>query len=627
MKRSFRHFLVGCESLEGRRLLHVGHVGSDIEALNAPGSLYVDVGNTKSAYSDAASVTTWNVDSGFAGGRVVRGKFAVEGTEDDALFATRRQGNSVYSAAVADGAYTLSLLFVDTMKKAGRRVFNVDAEGSRIETNLDIAARVGRRTALILGHDISISGGTFELALTGVRGKPVLSAFSLVPIVIDAPAPQPPVPPVPEPIPPTPEPGPPVPEPPAPEPPSPDPEPPAPIAPGELSANVLSSNAVTLNWADESLNESAFGIERSTNNEGFKPLTELPADSVTYIDTTVSPGNTYAYRVRSIGAGGASAYSNTASASPAVVEANWTTGASAPVKLGEVAGGVIEGKLFLVGDGSSQTFAYDIATDRWTSSLATRPFVGDHHAAEVVDGKLYLIGGIGPAAGKLQVYDPATDAWSVRASLPFDGGSSATALIDGKIYVAGGVVGTSSSDYAGTGSTGETAVYDPVTDTWNNLPSMPRSLNHAASATDGQFLYVFGGRGGNNNTSNGFDSVQIFDPLTNTWRTSDTAGSGIAPLPQARGGMGKAVFANGEFYVMGGETKNGPGANEHHTYNRVDIYNPTTNTWRRGPDMITARHGIFPLLDGDRIYVAAGGPRSMQAGFNVSNVMEILQLV
>ena len=50
------------------------------------------------------------------------------------------------------------------------------------------------------------------------------------------------------------------------------------------------------------------------------------------------------------------------------------------------------------------------------------------------------------------------------------------------------------------------------------------------------------------------DAAQIYDPATNQWQSSLTAGNAIQPLPAARGGMGKAVYFNGEFYVMGGET-------------------------------------------------------------------------
>jgi N-acetylneuraminic acid mutarotase len=73
--------------------------------------------------------------------------------------------------------------------------------------------------------------------------------------------------------------------------------------------------------------------------------------------------------------------------------------------------------------------------------------------------------------------------------------------------------------------------------------------------------------------------------------------------------MGSAVYvaSSNEFYVIGGETDNGPGADSNGVYNRVDIYNPTTNKWRQGPNMPTARHGIYPVMYQSAIYVAGGG--------------------
>jgi N-acetylneuraminic acid mutarotase len=154
---------------------------------------------------------------------------------------------------------------------------------------------------------------------------------------------------------------------------------------------------------------------------------------------------------------------------------------------------------------------------------------------------------------------------------------------------------------------------------------MPRGRNHAASGTDGSRLYVFGGRGpgsgDGNEVANGFDDVQVYDPATDRWTVSGEAG-GPAPLPQARGGMGKAVFVGGEFWVMGGETLSGAGATRDGVYDRVDIYSPSRNTWRVGPPMPTARHGIFPVLTGDRIIVAGGGVR---AASSISDVVEVLE--
>jgi len=337
----------------------------------------------------------------------------------------------------------------------------------------------------------------------------------------------------------------------------------------------------------------------------------------------------YAYLGRLTGAGlvlvitvgAALAWGAARPRSAAAVEANgWSTGPDMPAAAGEVAAGIIGDTLYVVGESNSATFAFDLSAARWrsTSALARRPFAGNHHAAEVVRGKLYLFGGLGSGSGgKVQIYDPAADRWSLGADMPFAAGSSSSALINGKVYVAGGIVGASTTNRA--------AVYDPATDRWTEVARMRDGRNHAASATDGSRLYVFGGRGpgsGDNNTvANGFADVQIYDPATDRWVSSKEAD--IRPLPVGRGGMGKAVYAGGEFYVLGGETANDPRATALRVYDRVDIYNPRTNSWRTGASMLTPRHGIFPILDGDRIYVAAGGTR---AGFSSSGALEIYHL-
>lgn len=300
----------------------------------------------------------------------------------------------------------------------------------------------------------------------------------------------------------------------------------------------------------------------------------------------------------------------------------WDAAAAMPVALGETAGGVIGSKLYVVGEGSNATLAYDITQGTWSSAtaLARRPFPGSHHAAEVVNGKLYLFGGFGGSSeGRVQIYDPAANRWSVGASMPFMAGSASSATIGGKVYVAGGIVGGATTNRA--------ARYDPATNAWAELAPMPRGRNHAAASTDGKRLYVFGGRGAGsgdaNTVANGFDTVQVYNPATNKWWSSDIGGSTLRPLPQARGGMGRAVYVNGEFYILGGETLTGTGATPDGVYSRVDIYNPAKNTWRLGPPMPTARHGIYPVLFANRVYTAGGGVR---AGASRSAVFEILDL-
>jgi N-acetylneuraminic acid mutarotase len=302
----------------------------------------------------------------------------------------------------------------------------------------------------------------------------------------------------------------------------------------------------------------------------------------------------------------------------------WELAPSLPAAIGEVAGGIIDNRLYLVGEGSPGTLSYNLSSITTPATVqAQRPFKGNHHTAEVYNGKLYLFGGLGNDAdtnlstsGKVQIFDPVANSWTLGADMPFAAGSSSSALIGGQIYVAGGIVNFS--------TTSRLARYNPVTNSWTELAAMPQGRNHAAAATDGSQLYILGGRGlgsGDDNTvANGFDTVQIYNLATNTWRSSLDAGSTLAPLPQARGGMGRAVYYNGEFYVLGGETLNGLGATLKHVYQRVDIYNPVTNIWRFGAALPTARHGTFPLLVGKRIYVGGGGT---QAGYSSSALLEV----
>jgi N-acetylneuraminic acid mutarotase len=298
----------------------------------------------------------------------------------------------------------------------------------------------------------------------------------------------------------------------------------------------------------------------------------------------------------------------------------WQQGKQMPVALGEVAGGIVGNMLYIVGHSSTATLGYDLATKSWrnASDLAQRPHPGGHHCgAEVSGGKLYLLGCLGDGLGQVQIYDPQSNSWSIGTHMPFAVGSSASALINGEMYVAGGITESNTT-------TNAVAKYHPVSNSWTTLSPMPQGRNHAAAATDGSRLYVFGGRGpgsGDGNVvANGFNTVQIYDPSTDTWESSDSANSQLAPLPQARGGTGKAIYLGGEFYVMGGETATGAGATTVGVYNRVDIYNPTNNSWRLGAPMPTARHGIFPLSVGCTIYVAGGGIR---AGHSDSAALEI----
>jgi len=301
---------------------------------------------------------------------------------------------------------------------------------------------------------------------------------------------------------------------------------------------------------------------------------------------------------------------------------SWITGPPLPLSMTEMSCGWLGDNLYVTGMTnaynpaiSSPMFIFNIVSNTWSYMNPDRPYPGNHHAVEIYGGRMYLLGGFdGNSSGQVQIYDPATNGWSVGAPAPYAAGSCCSAVINGKIYIGGGIVGVISGTYNGY-PTNAAAVYDPASNVWTRLPPVPftaaNGINHAASATDGSKFYIFGGRDDDHEPAIGYNTVQIYDPASNTWVTSNDTGSTLAPLPQARGGMGKAVYYNGDFYVMGGETvSGGTGATANNVYNRVDIYNVASNTWRLGTPMPTARHGIFPALRGNRIYVVGGGAAS-----------------
>jgi len=105
-----------------------------------------------------------------------------------------------------------------------------------------------------------------------------------------------------------------------------------PANPSTLTATVLAGPQVRLNWVDNATNETGFSVERCTQSATVTCL--LAADyaqiaiappknntgATSYIDATVTPGNTYFYRVFAVNAIGPSAAptNQTSAAIPAI---------------------------------------------------------------------------------------------------------------------------------------------------------------------------------------------------------------------------------------------------------------------------------------------------------------------
>jgi trimeric autotransporter adhesin len=85
-----------------------------------------------------------------------------------------------------------------------------------------------------------------------------------------------------------------------------------PSAVASASFSVVTPPAqLTLTWQDNSTNESNFGVQRKTGTSGtYAQIALVAANTISYVDTSITHAVTYCYRVDAINSAGASAYSN-----------------------------------------------------------------------------------------------------------------------------------------------------------------------------------------------------------------------------------------------------------------------------------------------------------------------------
>ncbi len=136
----------------------------------------------------------------------------------------------------------------------------------------------------------------------------------------------------------------------------------------------------------------------------------------------------------------------------------------------------VNGKIFVgLGDNGQFNFddwwEYDIATDTWTRRTDF-PGVARHHPFYFAIGDYAYVGmGHGPSVyNDWYRYDPATDTWLQLNDLPDQGRVAGTHFAyDNKGYILAGEDETHSNDFF----EAEFWEYDPDTDSWVQLPSVP----------------------------------------------------------------------------------------------------------------------------------------------------------
>jgi hypothetical protein len=83
-----------------------------------------------------------------------------------------------------------------------------------------------------------------------------------------------------------------------------------PTAPSDLVCTSVYKHAITLNWKDNSFNETGTYVEKYVPSSGFVTIDTLPANALTYSDHGLKGGTKYFYRTRAFNYDGISNYSN-----------------------------------------------------------------------------------------------------------------------------------------------------------------------------------------------------------------------------------------------------------------------------------------------------------------------------
>jgi N-acetylneuraminic acid mutarotase len=304
---------------------------------------------------------------------------------------------------------------------------------------------------------------------------------------------------------------------------------------------------------------------------------------------------------------------------------SWTNGVSMPTPRSELAGAVLDGKIYIVGGLISESVptnvveVYDPKIEKWVT-VAPLPEPLDHTAASSYNGKLYVVGGYNEnelPSNKLFIFDPSANKWQEGKPMPTPRAALTANFIDGILYAVGGKNKQLMGYFNETLSTNE--AYNPQTNTWTHKTSMPTPRHHLTSAVVDGKLYVIGGRQTNQIPHVNVNANEMYNPKYDNW-------SILKPMPTKRSAMA-AVSVHNDIYVFGGSIEECPpskDAEPNRVFGNNEKYDTKYDIWTSQPPVPTARHGPTVAFVSDKIYVIGGGPKPC---FSKSNINEIFRPV
>ena len=214
----------------------------------------------------------------------------------------------------------------------------------------------------------------------------------------------------------------------------------------------------------------------------------------------------------------------------------WTESLCLPEPLSGHGAAVLNGEIYILGAGkldscSDAVLKYDKSTSRWLNVQNMK--VPRRGACVVSHLQLYAIGGYGPsgmALASVERFDPYTEEWAKIFPMNSCRAFASGAVIRDRIYVIGGEYAMWSFYCSG-------EFFDINQDEWHSIAdaSIPRSFTGIAVLSSN--IYIFGGIKSLNPAdddefvdASDCSDVEIYDPSSNTWKNG-------CPLPIAIAGI------------------------------------------------------------------------------------------
>ncbi|MFQ6041883.1 MAG: kelch repeat-containing protein [Candidatus Poribacteria bacterium] len=294
---------------------------------------------------------------------------------------------------------------------------------------------------------------------------------------------------------------------------------------------------------------------------------------------------------------------------------NWQSIKPMPSARAYLAAATVNDKIYAIGgwyaewDGSewvnkqvlSTVEVYDPVTKSWNVAADMQtPRSG--FAVAVANNKIYAIGGWNPGnrvLSTIEVYDPATDTWSAVAPMPTARAYLTAAAVNNRIYAIGGYVINPATGLEESSSIVE--MYDPVSNTWSTVVSMPTARDRLAAAAVNDRIYAIGGW--NIGSQQSLDINEEYNPFTGSWRV-------VAPMPSYRIYLAAAVVNDKVIAIGGRKTSDLPS-------NKVEEYTPLAppilpvtiagriiipGRGKKNPDLPVANATLQLWLDGEMKY-------------------------